>query len=248
MTRPIIPPRYVNIPAGLVYDTSLSPAVRDTYIQLKGLSWGKDKLDEIPIKQIMEVTGKSRATIYGHLAILRASGWLQFSSAHHSGLTCRFTEPTVAHDQAVKGDIVSENLDSLNDDVKESFNSLHHLSNESFNYPATVQKSGQQSKNLDCSNGYHDLIDANLEEKLSRVGLYPDILGKVADIARRDGWDQEHLNLLADGILQDIGPGNGPGIFLWRLERGKKPITEKDRAVNELEKYRNLSREQREGA
>ena len=113
MTRPLLPPRYISIPVGIMYDNSISPAVRDTYVQLRGLAWGSDdnETPEISVKKLCELTGKSRATIYGHLAILRASGWLLFSSAHHSGLTVRFTD--AVHDQTL-----SKNLDLLNDDVK----------------------------------------------------------------------------------------------------------------------------------
>ena len=90
MARPVLPPKYVNVPAGPAYDPDLPDGVFRTYVQLRGLAWGKDRPDDVTIKEIMEVTGKSRSAIYGHLGILRDRGWLLFNSAHYSWLTVEF--------------------------------------------------------------------------------------------------------------------------------------------------------------
>ena len=40
MTRPLLPPRGVYVPARMIYDNQLPPALILTWIQLRGLAWG----------------------------------------------------------------------------------------------------------------------------------------------------------------------------------------------------------------
>jgi len=114
-------------------------------------------MDQVTVREIMEVTGKSRSTIYGHLGILRDRGWLLFNSAHYSWLTVEFcggADAEKAVDNTV--DNLSRYLDSsIKEEVKElkDFNNLppevnnHSLSGE------VVRKSGQVSRNLDKRGG-----------------------------------------------------------------------------------------------
>ena len=161
MAKPVLPPKYVNVPAGPAYDPELPDGVFRTYVQLRGLAWGKDRLDEVTVKKIMEVTGKSRSTIYGHLGILRDRGWLLFNSAHYSWLTVEFCGGDMDGDKAEfetvdkSVDKSSRFLDSLNEEVKElkdiGFNSLNlpPTPNNQLNSAEVVQKSGLTSENLD---------------------------------------------------------------------------------------------------
>lgn len=129
MARQTLPPRYVNIPAGPAYDPGLPDGVFRTYVQLRGLAWGKDRLDEITVKEIVEATGKSRSTIYGHLGILRDRGWLLFNAAHYSWLTVEFcgsgpdggkdNNRSVDNPVDKSVDNLSRNLDCLNEEVKD---------------------------------------------------------------------------------------------------------------------------------
>ena len=72
----VIPPKYVNVPSRLVYDKGLPEQVRNTYIQLYGLSWQSYGHLEITWEELIELTGKSRTILYGHLAVLGINGIL----------------------------------------------------------------------------------------------------------------------------------------------------------------------------
>ena len=88
----VIPPKYVNVPSRLVYDKDLPEQVRSTYIQLYGLSWQSYGHLEITWEDLIELTGKSRTILYGHLAVLRSNGWLRFSHSRKRMLIVQFTD------------------------------------------------------------------------------------------------------------------------------------------------------------
>lgn len=216
MTRPLLPPRYVNIPAGLVYDQRLSPAVRDTYIQLRGLAWGRTELYDVTMDSLIELTGKSRATIYGHLAILRDTGWLLFSSARFGGLTVRFITDAAQDDP-------SKNLDSLNED--DLINQDSPLLPDDSIRSHGVQKSGQKSRNLDRNpENWTDAIDSELAELLDRVGVFRAKFPQVT----ASGWPREALISLAREVLDSVGEGRGGAIYLYRLANRPRPMSEEE--------------------
>jgi len=218
MPRPLVPPHYINVPVGIVYDKDIPPQVLATYIQIRGTAWGEDETPEISVKKLMELTGKSRSTIYGHLGILRDSGWLLFNSTHHAGLTVRFISDAAR-------DALSKNLDSLNEDVLTDITLtkiIKHPPVNQFKRANTVQKSGQESEILDSNNGWHGKIDADLEDLLDRVGVYRDKFKAVAD----SGWNPEQIQKLAEIVLDELGPGRGGGVFLYRLINREPPKTE----------------------
>ncbi len=257
MARPLLPPKFVSVPADIAYDTTLPAGVFRTYVQLRGLLWGKEEESEdFTIKELMEVTGLSRSALYGHLGILRDCGWLLSSSTHYSRITiyamhggAQEAEETVdkAVDKAV--DNLSRNLDrSFKEDVKD----IEPI-NQDFNLPPdylvnpreeVVQKSGQVSKNLDRNNGWHDVIDRPLAQKLERLGVFPQVYGQVAEAVRSGEWTLEKVKDLADDIL-DLGDSAGPGVFVFRLKNKIRPETAAEKQEKMAEKYRMIYRSQK---
>ena len=253
MARPLLPPKFVMVPADIVYDSTLPAGVFRTYVQLRGLLWGmEEECQDFTIKQLMEVTGLSRSALYGHLGILRSSGWLLSSSTHYSRITiylhggAQEAEETV--DKPV--DNLSRNLDSS---IKEEVKDIEYL-NQDFNLPPdylvnprdeVVQKSGQVSKNLYRNNGWHDVIDHPLESKLERLGVFPQVYGQVAEAVRSGDWTLEQVKELADDIL-DLGDSVGPGVFVFRLKNRIRPETAAEKQEKALEKYRKLYKNQSE--
>jgi hypothetical protein len=90
MSRPELPPRYVNVPSGVVYDQGLSSGAFQTYVQLRGLAWGKQESPTVSIDRLMELTGKGQSTLYGHMALLRSRGVLLFRPAAKGSLILSF--------------------------------------------------------------------------------------------------------------------------------------------------------------
>lgn len=253
MARPLLPPKFVTVPADIVYDVSLPAGVFRTFVQLRGLLWGKEEeSQDFTIKELMEVTGLSRSALYGHLGILRSSGWLLSSSTHYSRITIYLHGGAQAAEETVDKtvDNLSRNLDSS---IKEDVKDIEHQ-DQCVNLPPdnlvkprekVVQKSGQVSKNLDKNNGWHDVIDKSLEEKLERLGVFPQVYGQVAEAVRSGKWTLEQVKELAGDVL-DLGDSAGPGVFVFRLKNRIRPETALEKQEKKLAEFRKLYREQKE--
>jgi hypothetical protein len=81
MPRPLRPPRGVFVTTQLIFDAELSDAVKTTGIQLRALAWGQDETPPISMHQLCVETGKSQATLYGHMRLLRLRGALRWRPA-----------------------------------------------------------------------------------------------------------------------------------------------------------------------
>lgn len=253
MARPLLPPKFVTVPADIVYDVSLPAGVFRTFVQLRGLLWGKEEeSQDFTIKELMEVTGLSRSALYGHLGILRSSGWLLSSSTHYSRITIYLHGGAQAAKETVDKtvDNLSRNLDSS---IKEDVKDIEHQ-DQCVNLPPdnlvkprekVVQKSGQVSKNLDKNNGWHDVIDKPLEEKLERLGVFPQVYGQVAEAVRSGKWTLEQVKELAGDVL-DLGDSAGPGVFVFRLKNRIRPETALEKQEKTLAEFRKLYRQQKE--
>lgn len=253
MARPLLPPKFVTVPADIVYDVSLPAGVFRTFVQLRGLLWGKEEeSQDFTIKELMEVTGLSRSALYGHLGILRSSGWLLSSSTHYSRITIYLHGGAQAAKETVDKTVnnLSRNLDSS---IKEDVKDIEHQ-DQCVNLPPdnlvkprekVVQKSGQVSKNLDKNNGWHDVIDKSLEEKLERLGVFPQVYGQVAEAVRSGKWTLEQVKELAGDVL-DLGGSAGPGVFVFRLKNRIRPETALEKQEKKLAEFRKLYRQQKE--
>ena len=215
MPRPLLPPRYVNVPAALVYDLQIRPVVRDTYAMLRGLAWDKTETPAISWEEIVRITGKPVSTIYAHLAALRDRGWLLFNHAGVGMIIVHFL------------DRFSEKSELLNEDVlTDSVNQEHPLPNQSLDAEKfrKIRRIPKNQKNNNSNNGWHDVIDADLEDLLERVGVFPE---KFRDVAA-SGWKPEQIKKLAEKVLDELGPGNGGGVFIYRLINRDPPQTDAD--------------------
>ena len=66
----ILPPKYINVPVEMVYTDAIPPALRDTWIQLRGLAWQNDETPELKASELANILSKSESTVYGHLSRL----------------------------------------------------------------------------------------------------------------------------------------------------------------------------------
>ncbi|MFN2160028.1 MAG: hypothetical protein ACK2TW_08770 [Anaerolineales bacterium] len=90
MPRPLLPPRGVFVPSELIYNPSLSSHPLRTWIQLRGIAWGKSETPQLSMGQLQEILGKSRSTIYGHMALLRSRGALRWRPSENGTLIVSF--------------------------------------------------------------------------------------------------------------------------------------------------------------
>lgn len=82
MTRPLIPPSFVNTPSGPVYDADLPDPLFRTYARLRGLAW-QSRYRETPpltVNELAEVCHHSIRSMWGHLSRLREHGLLTWQS------------------------------------------------------------------------------------------------------------------------------------------------------------------------
>jgi hypothetical protein len=92
MPRPLLPPRYVNVPSAYIYNQAFSPTELHTWIVLRGLAWGKNETPELSWDQLERISGKSQSTLFGHLGNLRARNALQWRPAGKGLIIVSFDE------------------------------------------------------------------------------------------------------------------------------------------------------------
>ena len=90
MTQLQLPPRGVLVSPRMIYYPQLPPSVILTWIQLRGLAWGGTVTPSLSMQELAEVTGKSQATIYKHLVILRQIQRLYWRSAGDGSIVVFF--------------------------------------------------------------------------------------------------------------------------------------------------------------
>lgn len=135
-----------------------------------------------------------------------------------------------------KSGLASENLDRLGDIAPhpetQDENSLPLIPG---NQGASSRPSGTLSPGRGLSNnGWHDVIDAPLEGKLERLGVFPQIYGQIAEAVRGGSWTVEQVKELADEVL-DIGAG--PGVFVFRLKNRVQLESQAEKAEKRRSKF-----------
>lgn len=238
MNRPIIPPGYVNVPSHIIYDSAVSPAVKDTYIQLRGLAWGKDETPELSLDWLEETLKKSRSTLYGHLAELRDRGWLLFSRTQTRLIIVRFADISpVSQESRNLDDVVqnsgqlsqeSRNLDDANLLIKESINSKNIIKEATVqNSGQSVQKSGQTQRD--------PLLDhpgVKIYREIARVTANPEQRKKIEEsISDMDLWTVTIKHWLGhgwsklnvSGMIDSYHRGGKDGCSMCRQKSASNP-------------------------
>jgi hypothetical protein len=92
MTRSLLPPRGVHVPTYLVYDPLMPPALLQTWIQLRGLAWGRTVTPPVRMQDLATLTGKCSATIYKHMAQLRLLSALSWRTSGLGMIVVSFSD------------------------------------------------------------------------------------------------------------------------------------------------------------
>ena len=81
--RPLIPPRYANVPSLPAYDPDLPDPLFRTYVRLTGLAWVNDYRETPPLTlaELCAVCHCSERTLWGHLTDLRKRGLISWEMA-----------------------------------------------------------------------------------------------------------------------------------------------------------------------
>lgn len=169
MPRPLLPPNYINCSrVDLLFDTSLPPAVFHTWFQLRALAWNATETPPLSIEQLVELTGKSRSTLYGHMRILDTRSALRWRTASDARLIVSFNDSNNGLDEQ------SRNLDNDQDPaptfgVGDDGAAIDAAVDQSRNLDSESRKLDSQSRNLDKPTLFksHD-IDLQERESQSR--------------------------------------------------------------------------------
>ena len=215
MPRPLLPPRGVFVPTSILYDLNISPAVRDTWIQLRGLAWGQPETPELSFPQLVELLEKSKSTLYGHMTILRARGALRWRSASDGTFIVSFPETI----DGVQDSENLEKLDSLNPPSNKSSISGGGIKDTQI---PEIQKTGKSSK----------------QNKPKKETIPQDVMRPfVNTLAMVTGMDKE-LNFsrlakeaealikakyTAQQVAMVYGKGGAWFTHDWRGQKGNKP-------------------------
>jgi hypothetical protein len=90
MPRPFLPPKGIFAPTSMIYNPSLPPPLLQTWLQLRGLAWGRDVTPPFRLQEFSALTGTSQSTIYGHMSLLRRMSTLSWRSTGRGMLIVSF--------------------------------------------------------------------------------------------------------------------------------------------------------------
>jgi len=93
--KPLIPPRYANVPSLPIYDPDLPDPLFRTYVRLAGLAWVNDYRETPPLTlaELCAVCQCSERTLWGHLADLRKRGLLSWEMGSGGQMTLSPAQP-----------------------------------------------------------------------------------------------------------------------------------------------------------
>lgn len=92
MTRSLLPPRGLFVPAAVIYNPHLPPSIALTWIQLRGLAWGRKETPALSLQQVSNLTGRSQSTIYEHMTALRLRGALRWRTSRDGTIIVSFDD------------------------------------------------------------------------------------------------------------------------------------------------------------
>lgn len=83
-------PKSIFVPIPLIFSNALRAPVLRTWMQLRSLANGKQKTTLFQVKSFARMVSKSPSTIYGHMALLKTFGVLQWRTADKGTLVVSF--------------------------------------------------------------------------------------------------------------------------------------------------------------
>lgn len=92
MPRPVLPPKGIFVPTSMIYNSRIPPPLLQTWLQLRGLAWGRTITPCIPIKEMAAIIGKSPSTLYRHMSQLRNLAALSWRTTGSGSLIVSFSQ------------------------------------------------------------------------------------------------------------------------------------------------------------
>lgn len=232
MTRPLLPPKGIFIGTRVVFDADLPAPVKETLLQLMSLAWQSDSHCTPPLTYALltHLTGKSDRTLRGHFLMLRAyqavlrlqpAGIGQFMIVLADGLF----DNRVEFAPAAPGKMATEAGETLpapyHDDKHEEEEDLTLL--ESLVPDLPPLPADHDQANATESASVHPPRSPKLKKafaaRLEQAGVFPHLLGEVAEQAAGGQYTQNELEALLDWCLAET-PERPGGLFIFRMRKG----------------------------
>lgn len=229
MTRPLLPPKGVFIGTRVVYDARLPAPVKETLLQLMALTWQSPSHCTPPLSYALltHLTGKSARTLRGHFQMLRSyqavlrlqpAGTGQFILVLADGLFDNRIEMAAPSGQG--GETLPE---PYHDQVKEEeeiypdeswMTTLPPLPDD---HPLKGFASPEPLPARE-SQAVPALPEAFIH-RLEEAGVFPHLMGEVAERAAAGGYCLNDLEALLDWCIA-AGTDRPGGLFIFRLRKG----------------------------
>jgi len=247
MTRPLLPPGGIFVGIDLLFDHQLTPALRDTLLQLMALAWSSARRQTPPVSVaiLATLTRKSARTLRAHLASLRAypdvlrlqpagrgrftvilAGWL-FGKANGEN------EPAAPRPA---GRNPPKSGRSRPPGGPNPPRSPKIRPSNGRNQPHQVVKEEEEFNLENDSTDFLLLLSENrpkkaarprprlsqsIEAELREAGLFSGLLPEVAALAKRDGHSESDLRALLAWCRADE-PDRPAALFVGRLRIGAR--------------------------
>jgi hypothetical protein len=217
MTRPIKPPRGAFIATSVLFHPSMHSAVRDTLIQLLALAWASNSQYTPPLsyQQLVALTGKTKATLYGHIAALPDDHAALRLQPAGDGLFIVTFADWLAPVTSKKPPF--EILELPDQEEEESIS----IPGELIPPPVDSYDQGlENSKNRKFApqKAVRRRLSPALHRALHEAGVFPDLIEEVAS----SGFSEEDLRALLAWCRQDR-PESPAALLVVRMRAGASP-------------------------
>lgn len=231
MTRPLLPPRGVFVPTALVYDPHLPAAVRETWIQLRGLAWGRNETPSLSLERLSNLLDKKQSTFYGHMRLLHLRGALRWRTGGRSEIIIVFPQD---EELAQSGFLEKPDPPASNDsvDLIQKGSDFDLLESDQINRRIkgdVFQKSGiLETGKGPCQPALPGGLDRFVDTLAQVTGMQADLnyprLARCAGRLHKAGYSAETIASLY--ALQNSGRVSAWSARDWRGRRGDRPTPE----------------------
>jgi len=225
MFEELLPPDGVMVPSEILYDKSLSVGLKTTWMLLRGLAGEDGEMPIMSISTLCEVLGKSRTTIYRHLAEMSEIGLLRWQPQGIGKLAVEF-RCCVEGQESQKWDSNSLKLKAFNQREELLINPEAEVNG--INVPKvgqSVPKTGQ--------GGICEQESGQLPVDKTPAQVYREVMHLTANRLQREEMDSTVSDValwrqtLKFWMLHNWNPFNVPGLLDMYAQGGPQGVRQK---------------------
>lgn len=241
MFEELLPPDGVMVPSEILYNKSLSVGLKTTWMLLRGLAGEDGETPLMAISTLCEVTGKCRATIYGHLSKLSALGLLWWQPRGIGRLSVTFIPESQQRNPAEDCGDESKNLDNLSKNLDSNSLKLKALTQREdllVNSTACVKEIGVQEfrqsvQEFSPAQDQERPSQPEQESEKTPAQVYREVMHLTANRLQREEMDSTVSDVelwrqtLKFWMLHNWNPFNVPGLLDMYAQGGPQSVRQK---------------------